>query len=276
MKLKLVIIYFLLTSFVNSVSANDIEPVHYAYANYLGSGIYRTTGQNASLVSMPFSYDLGHSNKISYQLRLPVSVGFFDFDFVDLPNLELPNGVGTVTFTPGVAVNYKVTEDWLLETYLDLGYGRNLTQQRGVTVHSSGVSTLYHFSMKNFDSVWANRLYYALYNGNGYNAKDSYAALQTGIDIGLPIQYQLFGVNFQPRLFMTAFWYFSEVNFLKPLTKDFTQPKHVTLTNSIEYGCTLKFAKKIGFSWAGIDRVGLSYRHSKNLSAFRLLFSMPI
>ncbi len=276
MKLKIVIIYFLLTSFDNSVSASDIEPVHYAYANYLGSGIYRTTGQNASLVSMPFSYDLGQSNKINYQLRLPVSVGFFDFDFADLPNLELPNGIGTVTFTPGVAVNYKATKDWLLEAYLDLGYGRNLTQQRGVTVHSSGVSALYHFSMKNFDSVWANRLYYALYNGNGYNAKDSYAALQTGIDIGLPIQYQLFGVNFQPRLFMTAFWYFSEVNFLKPLTKDFTQPKHVTLTNSIEYGCTLKFAKKIGFSWAGIDRVGLSYRHSKNLSAFRLLFSMPI
>ncbi len=276
MKLKIVIIYFLLTSFDNSVSASDIEPVHYAYANYLGSGIYRTTGQNASLVSMPFSYDLGQSNKINYQLRLPVSVGFFDFDFADLPNLELPNGIGTVTFTPGVAVNYKATKDWLLEAYLDLGYGRNLTQQRGVTVHSSGVSALYHFPMKNFDSVWANRLYYALYNGNGYNAKDSYAALQTGIDIGLPIQYQLFGVNFQPRLFMTAFWYFSEVNFLKPLTKDFIQPKHVTLTNSIEYGCTLKFAKKIGFSWAGIDRVGLSYRHSKNLSAFRLLFSMPI
>jgi hypothetical protein len=273
---RLSIIYVVLALFIDSVRADDTEPVHYAYANYLGSGIYRTTGQNASLVSLPFSYSLGNSKKISYELRLPVSVGFFDFDLADLPSLDLPDGIGTVTFTPGLAINYQASEEWLLETYIDLGYGRNLTQQRGVTIHSSGVSALYHFNLKDYDSIWATRLYYALYNGNGYNAKDSYAALQTGIDLGLPRQYQLFGYNFQPRFFATAFWYFSEVDFLKPLTKELSQAKHVTLSNSIEYGFTLKFAKKIGFSWAGIDRVGLSYRHSKNLSAFRLLFSVPI
>ncbi len=73
------------------VKAEDIEPVHYAYANYLGSGIYQTTGQNASLISMPFSYELGHEEKTTYSLRLPVSVGFFDFELADLPNLDLPD-----------------------------------------------------------------------------------------------------------------------------------------------------------------------------------------
>lgn len=276
MKQRLFVICVLLASFVDIVKANDTEPVHYAYANYLGSGIYRTTGQSASLISMPFSYRLSHSDKVNYELRLPVSVGFFDFDLGNLPSLDLPNGIGAITFTPGLAINYEATEDWLIETYMDLGYGRNLTQQRGVTIHSSGVSALYHFNMKNYDSIWANRLYYALYNGNGYNNKDSYAALQTGIDVGLPRQYQLFGYSFQPRVFVTAFWYFSEVDFLKSLTKEFSQETHVTLTNSIEYGFTLKFTKKIGFSWAGIERVGVSYRHSRNLSAFRLLFSVPI
>ena len=76
MKKWLFVICFLLISFVNFVKADDTEPVHYAYANYLGSGIYRTTGQNASLVSMPFSYSLGDSNNISYELRLPLSFGF--------------------------------------------------------------------------------------------------------------------------------------------------------------------------------------------------------
>ncbi|WP_033095884.1 hypothetical protein [Colwellia psychrerythraea] len=270
-------IFLMLFSFLLlPVEAEDIEPVHYAYANYLGSGIYRTTGQNASLISMPFSYEIGHVGKTTYGLRLPVSVGFFDFELADLPSLDLPDSVGTVTFTPGLAFNYQYSKDWFIESYIDLGYGRNLTTNKGVSIHSSGVSALYHFDIKNHDGIWANRLYYARYDGNGYNAKDSYAAAQIGIDLGLPIQYQVLDYPFQPRLFATAFWYFSEVDFLTPRTRSFNEEDNVTLTNSVEFGFTLKFAKTIGYTWAGIERLGLSYRYSKNFSAFRLLFSFPI
>ncbi len=268
------LLFFVGTIF--SIDAQEIEPVHYAYANYLGSGIYRTTGQNASLISMPFSYELGHKDKTSYDLRLPVSVGFFDFELADIPELELPDEVGTITFTPGIAFNYQYSQNWLIESYFDIGYGRNLTTNKGVNVHSVGVSALYSFDIKNFDSIWANRIYYAGYDGNGYDANDSYAAVQLGIDTGLPVQYQILGYQFQPRLFVTAFWYFSEVDFKLPGVQNFDEEKNVTLTNSLEFGFTLKFAKTIGYSWAGIDRLGLSYRYSKNFSAFRLLFSFPI
>jgi len=276
MKAVIVIILMLFSLTIMSVKAEDIEPVHYAYANYLGSGIYQTTGQNASLISMPFSYELGHEGKTTYGLRLPVSVGFFDFELADLPNLDLPDNVGTVTFTPGIAFNYQYSKDWFIESYIDVGYGRNLTTNKGVSVHSSGVSALYHFEIKNYDAIWANRIYYARYDGNGYDAQDSYAAVQLGIDMGLPLQYQVLGYQFQPRLFATAFWYFSEVDFLTPRTQSFDEEKNVTLTNSVEFGFTLKFAKTIGYSWAGIERLGLSYRYSQNFSAFRLLFSFPI
>jgi hypothetical protein len=144
------------------LKAEENEPVHYAYANYLGSGIYKTTGQHASLLSMPFSYEIGHKEKTSYSLRLPISVGFFDFGLADLPNLDFPNEVGTVTFTPGIAFNYQYNRDWLIESYIDIGYGRNLTTNKGVNIHSSGVSALYNFYLKNYDAIWANRIYYAL------------------------------------------------------------------------------------------------------------------
>ncbi len=275
MKYKLFTLLLVISS-TCIVSAKGVEPVHYAYSNYLGSGIYRTTGQNASLISMPFSYELGQKGKTSYSLRLPVSVGFFDFELADLPNLELPDEVGTITFTPGVAVNYQYSKNWAIESYVDVGYGRNLTTNKGVTVTSAGVSVLYQFEVNDYDSIWANRVYYANYDGNGYDAQDSYAAVQTGIDAGFPVQYKVFGFQFQPRVFATAFWYFSEVEFLMPRVKDFNEGKHITLTNSIEFGFTMKFDKTIGYDWAGIKRLGLSYRYSKNFSAFRLLFSFPI
>jgi len=259
-----------------SIDAVEIEPVHYAYANYLGSGIYRTTGQNASLINLPFSYVIEQEDKTTYDLRLPLSLGFFDFNLADISELDLPDGVGTLTFTPGIEFRYQYNDHWLIESYIDLGYARNLTTNKGVTVHSAGISALYNFTYQEYDSIWASRLYYATYNGNGYDAKDSYAAVHFGIDTGLPLQYQIFGYQFQPRLFATAFWYFSDVDFIIPSANAINESEHVSLTNSIEAGFTLKFTNKIGYSWAGIERIGISYRYSNNLSAFRLLFSFPI
>lgn len=276
MKRRFITISLLHSFIALPLIAEEIEPVHYAYANYLGSGIYQTTAQNASLISMPFSYDLGQKGKVSYELRLPVSIGFFDFDFADIPNLELPDAVGTVTMTPGIAFIYQATKNWQIESYADIGYGRNLTTDKGVSIHSMGLSALYHFDVNNYDSIWSNRVYYATYDGNGYDAYDSYAATQIGIDTGLPVKYQVFGYQFQPRIFATAFWYFSRVDFFIPTTRMSEEERNVTLTNSFELGFTLKFDNKIGYSWAGIDRLGLSYRYSQNFSAFRLLFSFPI
>lgn len=276
MKHTFKILLTLFSLFVVQAKAEQVEPVHYAYANYLGNGIYRTTGQNASLISMPFSLALGQRDKLTYELRLPVSLGFFDYSFADLPNLELPDGVGTVTFTPGIEFKYQYTENWVIESYFDMGYGRNITTNRGVNIHSAGVSALYHFDYKNFDSIWANRLYVARYDGNGYDAQDAYAAFHIGLDTGFPVQYEIMGYQFQPRFFATAFWYFSEVEFLVPRTLSADGSDNVTLTNSVEFGFTMKFAKTIGYSWAGIERLGLSYRYSNDFSAFRLLFSFPI
>ena len=254
----------------------EIEVVHYAYANYLGSGIYRTTGQDASIINLPFAYDIDTVGKTTYGLRLPLSLGFFDFEIADIPELDLPSEVGTATFTPGVALSYQYSDNLAIETYLDYGYAKNFTSGYNVSIHSAGISSLYHFDYQELDAVWATRIYYAAYQGNGYSAQDSYAALQVGLDAGLPLKYQIFSYPFQPRLFATAFWYFNDVEFNSQKSIHNSEVSNVTLSNSVEFGLTFKFDRVIGYFWAGFDRLGLSYRFSDDFSAFRLLFSFPI
>jgi len=263
---------------IQPLAAKDIEPVHYAYSYYLGSGIYKTTGQNVTLLNLPFSVELGKEEQTTYSLRLPVSFGFFNFNFDNIPELDLPDGIGTFTFTPGIQLNYQYTNNLVIESYLDLGYARNLTTDKNVLVHSGGISSLYSFNVGEYDSVWASRIYYAGYRGYNYDADDLYAAIQVGVDIGLPVKYQIFGYSYQPRIFTTAFWYFTEVNFNLPIvsTKGLSENSEVTLSNSFEVGATMKFDKLIGYSWAGLDTIGLSYRFSENISVVRLLFSFPI
>lgn len=276
------IIRFFYASFLACLAlpsqAKDIEPVHYAYSNYLGSGIYHTTGQDVTLINLPFSLMLGESGDTTYSLRLPVSFGFFDFDFEDVPDLDFPDSVGTFSFTPGIQLDYQYTENLVIESYFDLGYARNLTTNRNVLVHSGGISSLYSFTINEYDSIWASRIYYAGYNGHNYDADDLYAAIHIGIETGLPVKYQLFGYTYQPRIFATAFWYFTEVDFnlLIKSTQSTEEQRKVSLSNSVEFGVTMKFDKTIGYSWAGIDTFGLSYRFSENINIVRILFSFPI
>jgi hypothetical protein len=268
----------IVASSMSFAQENDIEPVHYAYSNYLGSGIYQTKGQDVTLINLPFSIELGQEDKTTYSLRLPVSVGFFGFDYKDLPELGLPNKVGTATFTPGIQFNYQYTDNLEIESYLDLGYSRNLTTDRDVLVHSGGISSLYSFNVGESDAIWASRVYYAGYDGHNYTASDLYAAIQIGVEMGLPVKYQVFGFDYQPRVFATAFWYFSEVEFNLPIVSanSISEQSKVTLSNSFEFGVSMLFDKTIGYSWAGINTIGISYRFSDNINAVRLLFSFPI
>ena len=133
---------------------------------------------------------------------------FFDFNFEDIPELDFPDSVGTFSFTPGIQLNYQYSENLVIESYFDLGYARNLTTNRDILVHSAGISSLYSFTVNEYDSIWASRIYYAGYTGHNYDTGDFYAAIQLGIDTGLPIKYELFGHTYQPRIFATAFWYF--------------------------------------------------------------------
>lgn len=67
----------LLLLFTLPVNA-ETDYSHYAFANYLGSGIYRTSGQNATVVNIPISFDLERTETESLVLRTPLSLGFFN------------------------------------------------------------------------------------------------------------------------------------------------------------------------------------------------------
>ena len=59
--------------------AAETDYTHYAFANYLGSGIYRTSGQDATVANIPISFDLQRSDTESLVLKTPISLGFFNF-----------------------------------------------------------------------------------------------------------------------------------------------------------------------------------------------------
>lgn len=242
----------------------------YAFGSYLGTGVYRAAEQNATVVSVPLSFDFQKDNDSQTWLRLPLSFGFFDYLAQDLTEGEFPSSVGTMTVTPGVEHHWQASENTRMEAYFDVGFGTNFDTSENVAILATGISTLYDFTLGGEESVWVSRLHFAGYSERVGHLTDQFAVLQTGIDIGLSPRWQWQNIQVQPRLFVLGYWYFNALNFSSDSEQD------TVVSGSYELGATFAFSKPIGADLLSIDRIGLSYRTGDGLSIWRLLFSFPI
>ncbi|GGP47040.1 outer membrane protein [Shewanella algicola] len=254
---------------------SEPDASHYAFANYLGSGIYRTSGQSAAVVNIPLGFDLEESDEHLLKLRLTASLGFFDYSFNDLPGGSFPKSVGTLTLTPGIEYHWLVDDQLTLESYVDLGYGHNFSTHSHVGIYSTGLSSLYRFGSSEYSHVWVNRLYYAGYKSNQNDNTEGYSVLKTGIDLALNYDWQWDDIRVEPRMFVAGHWYFNQLKFVTPVGKN------ILTSYTYEIGSTLAFSKPINFSAIGLDSIeidhfGLSYQVGGGLKVWRLIFEFPL
>lgn len=242
----------------------------YAFGSYLGTGVYRAAEQNATIVSIPLTFDLQKDKDSRTWLRVPLSFGFFDYLARDLTEGELPSSVGTMTVTPGVEHHWQGSENTRMEAYVDLGFGTKFDTSVNVVIFASGISSLYDFTFVGEESVWVSRLQFAAYSERIGTVTDQYSVLQSGADIGLSPRWQWRNMQVQPRIFAVGYWYFNELNFSSDTSKD------TLVSGSYEVGATLAFSKPLGGDLLGVDRIGISYRTGDGLDIWRLLFSFPI
>ena len=253
-----------------AMAETEVEYSHYAFANYLGSGIYRTSGQNATVANIPISFDLKRSEDESLVLNTPVSMGFFNFTWSDLPEGDFPSNVGTLTITPGIEYRVKTSETHEFQTYADLGFGTNFTNSNDVLIYSAGMSSLLDFELGNTSPVWVNRLFFAGYSTLNDNSSETYSSVQSGVDIGTNLYFQMKGIEIEPRFFVAGYWYFDRLKFTTPFEED------VLVSNSYEVGMTFAFSKPVGWDLINIERFGLSYRKGDGIEVWRLIFEFPI
>ncbi|WP_254693707.1 hypothetical protein [Shewanella sp. MEBiC00475] len=254
---------------------SEPDASHYAFASYLGSGIYRTSGQSAAVINVPLGFELEKSADHLLKLRFTASFGFFDYSFNDLPGGSLPKNVGTITLTPGIEYHWLVDDKLTVESYVDLGYGHNFSTYSHVGIFSTGLSTLYRFGSADYSPVWVNRVYYAGYKSNQNDSTEGYSVLKSGVDFGFNYDWQWDDMRVEPRMFVAGHWYFNQLKFVTPVGKD------VLTSYTYEIGATLAFSKPINFAAIGLDSVeikhlGLSYQVGGGLKVWRIIFEFPL
>lgn len=249
----------------------EIDRANYAFAAYLGSGIYTASDGAVQVYSVPLSWTLRSpaERRPGIKLKFPVTLGFYDFKALDITEGKLPDDVATISIIPGAEFLFPVRENWSLTPYADLGFGWDFSRGEQTWIWSAGVESQASFSKGQTETTLGNNLQYAAYTVPGEDDRGNFLVLETGLDLQRPIRMTSKGHSSQFSLYLMNQAYFNELEIFR------YRDNILGVQLQYEVGVTWIPDKAFNLWLLDIPRIGLGYRFGDGLAAFRLVLGMP-
>lgn len=242
----------------------------YAFAHEFGSGIYDFNGRTLQVYSLPMGWNVIEPGKdqTGLRLRLPVTLGFLDFKPADVIESGLPDRADSVSFVPGVELNF-VAGRWRLLPYVQAGRSTASRSNVESDLFGTGIRAEREFAAGNFAGLYAAAATYShvSYRGDGALPDDDFMRLRNSVEFRRGTGFVLDGHPIEYGLFATI--------------DVFTDPPTGPTTGvdvpreQFEAGVVLG-ARPAWKIWRiPLPRVGLSYRFAGDVSAVRVVLGAP-
>lgn len=268
-------IFTLLFCFImNKAHANQHEEgsfglTSFAFASYLGTGFYTTSGQNVFVLQMPFEHIIKEKTdtEAGWVLKLPVTIGFINFDSLKVEELPGVNDVGTITFLPGLEYQYPITPDWTLIPFADYGFARELDSTSNVLITGTGIKSYFdvHFGKTLF--TLGNRFLYAREQSKDFTSASSYSLLETGLNLRMTSNY-----SFIDGPLYSNFYY---INFYYPNNLVFFEQTPNPVKIGIEHEVGITFSNIPDFLFFEKPQIGIGVRFGNDINVYRIIFGAP-
>jgi len=249
------------------------DELHYAFATYLGSGIYKVdTDVTVQVYRIPFEFGIlkGEERRWGMRLEVPVTFGFYSFKIGDVLVTELANRMATVSVVPSLRFPVRVTPKWTLTPFADFGYATDLEEHRESWLFGGGMVAKAVYPMADYELkpgfrfLWAHRVADDLLYG------EELVKLESGLDVRVPLWFSIRRQQADFGVFFKNYSYFNELEFLRP------EMGPIDLTTQWEFGVTLGTRTPLRFLGFKLPPVGMSYRFGDGVSAVRIVFGDPI
>lgn len=264
----------LLAAWAGAASAQtrqtELEPLNYAFAAYVGSGIYSSSSQTAWLVRIPVSVPVLPSEERAFGLRvrLRTTLGFFNFDPANLLERQLPDSVGTFSMLAGVDFPVRVRANWTLAPFADLGPAWDNDTQKWSGVAGIGAWSRAEFPLARERAfVLSNELVRASNFGGEEFEEKGFGKFQTELELRLPLRAAIGGKRLAVGPFVQGAWLFDPLE----IGGVIDDPKPIRWR--YEVGVKLGPESKEKIHGVPLPRLGLGYRFGQGVTSVRFIFS---
>ena len=256
--------------------AEPEKQVHWASAAFFGTGWYRVDDNRQTFIfRIPWRQEVrsaGWSDdgerKLGIEIIYPVSLGVHSLD--ELPDFIEFDNYGTITFTPGVAVEIPVTDRWDLRPYAHYGVGYEDTSGEWAQIYYGGINSRYLLNQSDgLDWNLLNAVAYAGYKPE-YKNRGQYGSAMAGLEA----KQRLEGVEFAGapawiNWHITYDYMFDNLNF------HVSEEEFVTIRDQWEFCVALSRGEsKIKIWFLEFEQLGLSYKFSSNGKYRALSFNL--
>ena len=167
--------------------ADVADFINYAYATWIGTGAYVINNRRVFVIRVAPSVTLWQTDDTKWELMLllPFTFGLHDFNF--LPEDFTPDNVATITFVPGLKLNYKIMESWWLKPFGQIGFGKDFSGGDFALIYGGGIGTLYTLPVNRLDISFGLRYTVARQNILGGELDNGFSMIELGLDLTHPL-----------------------------------------------------------------------------------------
>jgi hypothetical protein len=248
---------------------SDIEQVHFAFGNYLGSGFYTSGGGQVFLLKIPMSTTIRPmtSNDAGWSIRYPVTLGVADIDKIIEGVTPTLDHVGTISIVPGLEYYYPVLSNWHLVPFFDYGFARDLVNNIDIRVLGTGIRSYATFDFDRNRLTLGNRFLFADQKSLDGDSQSNFAVFETALDYNIPTDFTLHGS------FIDISFYYINYYYLKDLVLVDYLDDAISLENKNEIGFTFSLPE---YFWLPDNsRLGFGVQFTKDAELYRIVFGMP-
>jgi hypothetical protein len=243
----------------------------YAYAHEFGSGVYDFNGHTLQVYGLPFGWqvrELDNSQGPGVRLKLPVTLGFLDFQTSDVLEIGLPTHVDSVSFVPGIELDFRVGAHWRALPYVQAGLSTASSSDAETRLFGTGLRGERDLPMAEYDGLYATELAYSRVDYRDSSLpNDDFVRWRNGVQFSRGTSLQIGGRQLVYGLFGVVDY------FLDPPTGPATGVQLPTV--QLEAGVVFDTRPEWKVLGMPVPRLGLSYRFAGDLSSVRLVIGAP-
>lgn len=253
------------------LSSSEQAVLNFGFATQLGSGIYSVSGRTLQVYRLPFAYTLPRDDDARWRVRLtlPVTVGFLDFEPLDVIDTGLPRDLDSVSVVPGVELEYAVDEHWRLQPFAEAGIARDRESQVDQRVYSLGLRGLYDVARGPVDWQGYGEIVRVVVEQTELDQQDDFTRVRLGATARRPFELDATGRRAD----------FLVYGFTEAYTDTPSGPvdsaRHDGEDLQYEVGFTLGATQTLRIWGMPLPRIGFGYRFGQDLSVYRLVFGSP-
>lgn len=245
--------------------------INWYYSATFGTGVYSSGDRTVTVLQLPISWGLRSPDEQNSGLRLkvPITLGFYDYEFDDVLEGDLPGAVSTVSVMPGLEWEIPVSSNWTVRPYFSLGYGQELSGKESALIYDFGLKSRYIVGHdRGVEFALVNIVTAAGYRPRG-GPSQPFSVLGIGLDLIIPANFTLFGRDASFG-FTPAYYYFSH----KLRFAEFDNADN-RLREQFELSVSIMSRKPWDLKYFDVDRVGLAFRTSDEIFGVSLFTSLP-